>query len=133
MTYATVDDLTTPFADLGLTVPANAAGLLARASRMVRRATVTALYDVDDDGNPTDATIVTALRDATVEQVAAWTELGVDGVPTDYQTVTAGRLSLGRRTNNTAGAGLTDGTTLAPQALLVLQDANLVGIGPWQP
>ncbi|UAK38442.1 hypothetical protein K8O93_01155 [Gordonia bronchialis] len=45
---------------------------IAEASLLVEEATVADRYQVDDDGYPTEATIVTAFRDATVAQVAYW-------------------------------------------------------------
>jgi hypothetical protein len=130
--YATLDDLTAMLTDLGQPVPAGANGLLLRASRMVRRATITAIYDTDDDGNPTSTKIVDALRDATCEQVASWGTVDSNGSPTVHQTVSAGRISLGW-VQGTSGASIADGEQLSPQAVLILQDACLVGTGPWQP
>ncbi len=62
---------------------AEAERLLARASELVDAA-VRARYAVDTDGDPTDATVIVALRDATVRQYEAWLEVGeandIDGL-----------------------------------------------------
>ena len=86
MAYATVDDLVP---DYVTPAPANAQLLLTRATRRVDQALLCAVYDVDEDGIPTDPDHVTALRDATCEQVAAWVEAGEDGTgaSADYSDV----------------------------------------------
>lgn len=53
-------------------VPDNITALLRSASRLVRRDTVTAVYDVDTAGNATNSVVIDALRDATCAQAAAW-------------------------------------------------------------
>lgn len=132
MSYATLDDLTGFLTAAGLGAPpTNAQLLLDRAARLVTQATMTAVYQLDSDGNPTDPAIVTALQQATLEHVTALIGMGVTGVPNPYQTVTAGRINLGRGTTSGVGGGIVDGTQLAPQAMLVLQQAGLTNQEPW--
>jgi hypothetical protein len=73
--YATPSDLVTW---TGTAAPSNATSLLRSASLLVAEATVNTYYDVDTTGMPTDATIVTAFRDATCCQAAAWAALGIN-------------------------------------------------------
>lgn len=73
--YATSDDYTQ--AGYG-TPPVDATRLLATASRWVREATNGDIYDADDTGIPTDATILAAFKDATTAQVFAWSSANVD-------------------------------------------------------
>ena len=73
--YATSDDLTDW---TGTTAPDNATALLRTASLIVRRATMTATYAVDETGAPTDADILDAFRDATCAQAAALAANDVD-------------------------------------------------------
>jgi hypothetical protein len=73
--YATSDDLA---AWTGSTAPDNAATLLRTASLIVRRATMTATYAVDETGAPTDADVLDAFRDATCAQAAAMAANDVD-------------------------------------------------------
>lgn len=121
MAYATVDDLT-EYVD---PPPANAPLLLDRASRLVTRATLTAIYD------STDATIQAALRTATCEQVAAWVageEDGTGATPV-YTNVSIGSVTLGGRTSTAGAAGGARADELAPQARLTLDEAGLLN-GP---
>ena len=53
--------------------------------RAVDQALLTAVYDVDEDGLPTDPDHVAALRDATCEQVAAWEAASEDGTGSSDQ------------------------------------------------
>lgn len=54
--------------------------VLLLASALVDEATLTAHYQVDDDGLPVDPSILSLLRAATIAQVTYWDELGVDPV-----------------------------------------------------
>lgn len=129
MSYATPDDLAK---FLGTPAPANAQLLLDRATRLVRRAVMCAVYATDGNGTATDPTVVTALKNATLEQVSAWITLGSDGTPQQqYQTVTAGRISLGRGTTSATADAVADGEALTRQAYLELQQAGLTNQEPW--
>lgn len=128
MTYATVSDL-----ELYLTpVPDNAEVLLDRASVLVRQATLTAVYAVDDAGMPVDEQVADAFRRAVCEQVAAWAASGEDGtgVAAQYASVSIGSVSLSRAAG-LGGGGPAAGATLAPQAWMILYQAGLVTRGPW--
>lgn len=129
MTYATITDL----ADYIDPIPDNAELLLARASRLVDRALMCAVYDVDGTGMPTDERIAGALRDATCEQVAAWVAGGEDGTGAagQYQSVSIGSVSLTRGAAGPGGGAPAAGTALAPQAWMILHQAGLVNRGPW--
>ena len=67
--YATLSDLN---AYLGAEPPADSQRLLARAQEAVDAALRSSAYAVDTFGNPTDATVIAAVRDATVRQVEWW-------------------------------------------------------------
>lgn len=58
--------------------PTNIVGLLRSASLLVTEETITAFYDVDDTGLPTDTSVLQAFSDATCAQAALWVTLGVD-------------------------------------------------------
>lgn len=58
--------------------PPNAAALLRSASMLVRGATITAIYGADSNGIPTDGAVLSAFRDATCAQAAAWVTAGID-------------------------------------------------------
>ncbi|MFI6534184.1 hypothetical protein ACIBHY_17115 [Nonomuraea sp. NPDC050547] len=117
--------------------PDNAELLLTRASREVDQALLSAVYDVDEDGAPTEAAHVTALMEATCEQVAAWVEEGESGtgVAGRWDDVQLGSLRLARRGRGSqagVGGGGSAAARLAPQAWKILQQAGLVGgLGPW--
>lgn len=118
--YATADDYA---AWSGAAAPSDVDRRLARASELVELATVTAYYDVDAAGMPTDADVLAAFRDATCAQVAWWQatgdELGDAGL---WQAASIGSVSLsGRRQTGSAA-----GDRLAPQARTVLALAGLV-------
>ncbi|HEY8394725.1 MAG TPA: hypothetical protein VIK92_08010 [Thermaerobacter sp.] len=129
MTYATTDDLerylspTPPDADL----------LLTRASRLIDRLLTSAVYEVDDTGMPVDEQIAAALRDATCEQTVAWIMGGEDGTgaASEYTSVTIGSVSLARASGGAGtGSGGPAAARPAPQTLLILQQAGLLGHAP---
>lgn len=128
MAYATAEDLV----DYLDPVPDTADLLLLRASRLVDQALLCAVYDVDDDGMPTDARVAAALREATCEQVAAWVAGGEDGtgVAGQYQSVSIGSVSLTRAAGGAPGGGSAS-AGLCPQAWMILQQAGLTGRGPY--
>lgn len=132
--YATSGDLTA----YPVTVPAGVSAglLLQRASRDVDRALLTAVYETDDDGMPTDADIRQALRDATCEQVAGYLDSG-DLTGTGAAPPTAG-FTIGKISVQRGGQGASGGAVqsvkigvLYPQAWQVLQQAGLTGQGPY--
>ncbi|MET9510760.1 hypothetical protein ABZX62_20260 [Streptomyces flavidovirens] len=124
--FATVAELETY---TGTTAPANAARLLARASRLVSAATKAALYDVDASGYPSDTDVRDAFRDATCAQVDVWAgrDAVADGTGDDpaagpWTSIKAGDLSFSRTSAPTATA---DDTVLAPEAQEILDELGL--------
>lgn len=124
MAYATTGELT---AYLGY-APNGAQRLLDRASRDIDRALLTAVYDV------TLAAVITALRDATLEQVAYQLVMGnTDGIAHGMQPgvptgASAGSVDLSR---GQSVGGSTGGLPLiGDQAWAILQQAQLTGRGP---
>lgn len=129
--YATSTDYANK---LRAAAPLGVEPLLERASQVVDQALLTAVYPVDDDGLPTEADHIAALRDAVCEQVAAWLQVGEDGTGAsgEYQDVQIGSVRLGRGTSSGgAGGGGSAATRLAPQAWTALQQAGLTGHGPY--
>jgi hypothetical protein len=129
--YATADDLT-GFAPETVTVPdePEATRLLGHASEVVDGLLLTAVYDTDDDGLPTDADVAAALRDATCAQALWWLETGDEsGAQATYQSVSIGSVSLTR--GYTSGASATGpAQTVSPRAVGILQRAGLIMAGP---
>ncbi|NIL56716.1 hypothetical protein [Salinispora arenicola] len=136
MAYATEAELTA----YPVTVPtgASAALLLTRASRDVDRALLTAAYDTDTNGSPTDAGVIAALRDATCEQVAGMIAAG-DITGTGAMPPTAsfaiGKVSVVRGGQGAGGSSQQASKIngLWPQAWQALQAAGLTGHGPQEP
>jgi hypothetical protein len=117
--YATIEQLNNK---LGKT-PVNAQQLLDRASRDVDRALLCAVYD------PEDQDVVDALREATLEQIAANLE---HGNVTGLGGARRGGFSIGRLT---VQAGSSDDPpvrigSLWEQAWTILQAAGLTGHSP---
>jgi hypothetical protein len=127
--YATTADLA---AWLQAAPPAGSARLLARATEVVDGATVSAVYDVTgDDELPSDAGVAAAFRDAVCAQVEAWQANGTSHAgagAAQWQTITAGRISLGRAGGSTAVP--VNGGQLAEHAAGILRRAGLIG-RPW--
>jgi hypothetical protein len=133
MAYATVTDLEETLGN-GYTPP-NAQRLLDRASRDVDRAIQCATYATDTNDLPTDPVVLTALKEATLEQVAYNAEIGntngiihamQSGVPSG---TSAGSIDLSR---GPSAGGSTDGLPwLGPQAGWVLRQAGLLGQPPY--
>lgn len=120
--YATPEQLT---AWTGRPAPADADRLLARASEDVDDALVSAVYDTNDAGMPTDPATVQALADATCAQVEYQQATGDDGTGAAgrWDSVSIGPVSLSGRKDGPAAAGDVD---LAPRAYRVLRRAGLL-------
>jgi hypothetical protein len=125
--YATLADLEAHHAGRpGWTPPAepNAGRLLARASREVDRilTAIGAWYETDPVTLlPTHATVITALRDATCEQVGWWQETGDEsGAAGIYQSVSIGSVQLSRG----SGSGTAATSTRSAEAVGILRDAE---------
>lgn len=128
-TYATTQDYATYLGS----VPPGVDLLLARATRLVDEALLSAVYAVDDDGMPADSAVRSALRDATIEQAAYWVATGEDGsgATAEYANVSIGSVSLGRAQAGAGGGGSGAARSLAPQAYQILSQAGLLGHAPW--
>jgi hypothetical protein len=126
LTYATTAQLAVW---TGAAAPTNAAALLRSASLLVRRATLTAIYDVDAQGMPTAPDVAAAFRDATCTQAATWASLGIDPAKGAADTLPVSK-SLGSASITYATHGVTTGRAdaavqLAQEARLILAEAGL--------
>lgn len=105
-------------------LPVDAARLLARASELVADTTLTAVYDVDDDDNPTDDKVIGGMRDAVCAQVEFWVagdeEDDVLG-PLQGMSTGTGQQQYG------AGENRATPMYLAPRAARHLRLAGLLG------
>ncbi|MFA9432886.1 MULTISPECIES: hypothetical protein [unclassified Egicoccus] len=125
MAHATVAQLTAWLAHSAIAAPAdNEAGrLLERASVTVDRATVAAIYAVNDQNDPTDDKVRQAFVDATCAQVEWWLVTG------DEYGQTAGLHHVTQGSANISGRF----PRLAPRARDILVTAGLgaaVAVGP---
>jgi hypothetical protein len=120
MAYATTQQLQTY---TGATPPADATRLLGRASELIDDHIVTAIYDVDDQGNPTDAKIIAALADATCAQVEHW--LAGDEED-DILGPVQGQSLAGMQEQYGAGDNRATPMYLAPRAARHLRKAGLM-------
>ncbi|MFF2922730.1 hypothetical protein ACFVTP_10055 [Streptomyces celluloflavus] len=127
--YATPEQLA---AWTGQTAPDDAERLLARASEDIDSALLTAVYAVDEDGDPTDPKIAAALGDATCAQVEYWLATGDDGTGAagHWDAVSIGPVSLSGRSSAPPAAS---GVELAPRAARALRRVGLVPgvVWPW--
>jgi hypothetical protein len=113
----------------GQPAPANAARLLARASRLISQETKAALYDVDASGYPSDPDVRRAFRDATSAQVSVWADRDAaaagtsdDLASTPWTSVKAGELSFSRPS---APEATSDDTKLTAEAVEILAELGL--------
>ncbi|SOD72724.1 hypothetical protein SAMN05892883_2074 [Jatrophihabitans sp. GAS493] len=115
-------------------------GYLRSASMRVDRATMTAYYAVDpaDGVTPTDAKVLTALRDATCAQALAAITLAIKPnaggavVSRVKQSVGIGSGRITYADAAAATASLQQATAeLVDDAYLILQQAGLTGRQPW--
>jgi hypothetical protein len=115
--HATVKD----YSELiGGAAPDNLPQLLRRASRDIDCALLSAFYD------DTDATVLAALREATVERARWYVEQGWGaGIPAGVQSFSIGSISI---TRDKDADGADDG--LDAQSFAVLQLAGLTGHAP---
>ncbi|MFK0180010.1 hypothetical protein ACIQVR_29015 [Streptomyces xanthochromogenes] len=128
-TYATPEQLA---AWTGQPAPDGAERLLARASEDIDSALLTAVYRVDDDGDPIDERLRAALADAACAQVEYQLAAGDDGTGAggQWDSVSIGGVSLSGRSGRRAGAS---GVDLAPRADRALRRAGLEPghVFPW--
>jgi hypothetical protein len=126
--YATVADLAAWLSPTP--APADAQKRLDRASLVVDEMLLTAVYAVDDNGLPTEAAVITALRDATCAQVeyaaAAGDPASVGAA--QYHSMSIGSVAL---TRGYSGGGSAAAGRYSPIAWSILQQAGLTGQPPW--
>jgi hypothetical protein len=120
MAYATTQQLQTY---TGATPPADATRLLGRASELIDDHIVTAIYDVDDAGQPTDQKVIDALADATCAQVEYW--LAGDEED-DILGPVQGQSLAGMQEQYGAGDNRATPMYLAPRAARHLRKAGLM-------
>ncbi|MYW03466.1 hypothetical protein [Streptomyces sp. SID3343] len=123
MAYATVVDLAAAWPSEQLPLPADAARLLADASGVLDAAVLlTAVYDVDASGDPTDPAVTAAFAAATCALVRWWEEQGDDlGTSATVGSVSIGSVSLTR-----AAAGqATSGEDIPPRVWTLLRSPRL--------
>jgi len=121
--YATSEQLGGYLEGGAAAVPGDAARLLARASELVDDHIVTAVYDVDANGQPTDVDVAAALRDATCAQVEFW--LAGDEED-DILGPTQGVSLAGMQMQYGAGDNRATPMYLAPRAARFLRKAGLL-------
>ncbi len=136
LTYATAADFNEQ-ATSDLTVE-QISRLLTTASRLVRLATKTAIYDVDSAGKPSDPDVLEAFRDATVIHAQALATAGITspsaGATAGAGGVVASASILGASITYAAGSNSSGATAdreallaqLCPDALWCLESAGLV-------
>lgn len=127
-TYATTADLANW---LGTAVPTDAARTLRRASEHVERITVTAVYDVDDDGLPTDADTLTAMKNAVCAICEYWIETADEFNIGSAQSATIGSVSITAVKDASVGVGGPgDPANIGYDAYTILLNAGLLNQPP---
>lgn len=112
------------------TPPANASRMLREASRDVEQMTLTAVYETDVDGMPTDAEVLEAFMLATCMQAEYAKEIG-DSYSigaSQFHSVSIGSASL---TRGYGPGGSTTPGRYSRKAWECLQRAGLTGGEPW--
>lgn len=119
--YATAEQLA---AWTAAPAPASAERLLARASEDIDSALLTAVYPIDDQGNPIEPRIAAALSDAACAQAEYWLATGDDGTGASgrWDAVSIGPVSLSGRSSAPPAAA---GVELAPRADRALRRVGL--------
>lgn len=109
--------------------------LLTLASSWVRDAVKRASFPVDRDGNPTNETVIAALRDATCEQAYVWHANGIEPGKTQERGPVAsssiGDASITYETGSVSAERALLASALAPSALAILDGHDLVWGQPW--
>jgi hypothetical protein len=124
--YATSADLAAYLRD---SPPPDCERMLADATREVDLMLLTARYNVDDNGFPSDPEQRAAVRDAVCEIVSWWNDTGDPaGSLAVYGSLSAGSISVGRAT---AGQAKGQSTRLPSQAADILRAAGLNPQPPW--
>lgn len=133
LVYATSGDLVTW---TGASAPDNVTTLLRTASLLVRKATRTAIYNVDSAGAPTDQDTIDAFRDATCAQAAAMDANDVDplagqaGASQEVasSSIASASVSFASGSADTSAADLL--SDLCSEAAMILGEAGLLNNEP---
>jgi hypothetical protein len=124
--YATYTDYTSYTSD-AVTTQSRVTLLLTKASVIIDRALIGAVYATDPQGYPTDAGLLDVVMKATCEQVLFMVDLDDDtGAKQRFQSVTVGNVTF-QRAQGTAGNAR---IPLAPGAMDLLQVAGVLGVAP---
>lgn len=138
--YATVEEFEVYLAD---TPPANAEMLLSRASNLMVSATRAAVYAVDGNDLPTDASLLAALNEATLAQATAWFLNDIDprkGIGNAVEASVASKSLGGASVSYSTPqgfiegvAGLASGQVLDIEAHRILLEAGLLSTNVQSP
>ncbi|WCN06065.1 hypothetical protein [Streptomyces sp. M92] len=116
--YATTTQLAN---QLQAAPPLDAARQLVDASKALDDALLTAVYDTDSAGMPTDPDVQAAFAEAVCDIVDWWDETGDElGVDSDWQSVSAGPVSMSRGSNSNSAQPVGNGH-LPPRAAAALR------------
>lgn len=94
---------------------------------------LSAIYDTDDDGMPTKASVIAAMQDATCAQVEYAMSIGDPngtGQLSTFKSVSIGSVKLDRADGVGAGGTGGDGR-YSLEAFTILQREGLTGGEPW--
>ncbi len=110
-------------------VPLDAERRLRDATSWIDRELLCAVYPVDDDGMPTEAKHVDALREAVCAVLKWWDSIGEDGsgATSVIQSASMAGVSLGWKVSGSDGGR----DMIGGEARQILGDAGLLGNGPW--
>jgi hypothetical protein len=136
---ASTEEFTAFLTRRGEQVPSKATALLLGATPLVLDATMGARYGTDPaTGLATDVVVQTALADATCIQALAWSKLGVDpnvGGVMNQSGVSGKKIGSASfeyvGASAVAAARADAATTLVPQAVARLRQANLIDGTAW--
>lgn len=127
--YATADEYATWANNPGSTV---STVLLERATEIIDEVLIGAVYDVDDDGLPTDDAVAAALRDAVCAQAAHMLAVGdADGSGTavGWDSIAIGSVQLSGKSTTGGVARTSSGAQVATGAIRGLRVAGLLRQG----
>jgi hypothetical protein len=124
--YATDGDFV---AYTGQEPPADINRRLQRASDLIDERLIGAFYATDGNGNPTDANMIAALKNATCAQVEYWIETGDElGTSEQFEILQIGSVVLNRGGKSAATKSRTP--PLAPRAIGELRRGGLWPVQP---
>lgn len=124
MAYASVEELTDYMGTDPM--PSNPARLLERASDKVDELLIGAEYETDDEGNPTETLVISALKKATLAQAHYMTAAGDEtNASQQFTSVTQGSISYAR------SAEAASQSRFSSDAVGVLRVAGLLPVAPY--